>query len=1066
MCLSFNQTLLLMMRYYFLTLIYFFHLIQTQAQGENDNWIFGNGCNISFASGKPVVLPSVKTLLTKEGCTSVSDKDGKLLFYSDGISVWNADHSLMPNGYGLLGNPSSTSSCVIVPFPAHPGMYYIFCVEPNVLDFPRASYSIVDLKLNGGNGGLLVKNKILISSTDEKIAITRHCNGHDFWVVLHQAFSDTYLSYLLSANGLSSSSVQSKIKQSFGYKELGFLKFSPEGKYLADARCLGRKLLLHKFNNTTGKIVPYLNDDNTLMPDFTGQTFYGLAFSANSENLYATCLDEGFLFQYDLEQDSAKILPTRNLLYDFNRRIGAMQLAKDNKIYFTNGYGSPYLHAIGAPEKKGLHCELKLLALELPTSGQLGLPTYVEAPEKYFSLGKDNMIIQKGAELNAGILHAKYRWSTGDTSFSITVLKSGKYWVDVFTQGNCFLLTDTIEILVGYDGFKELNFSSKQFHLCDGDSIVFPAFKADTNFVEFNWLVNGVGTGLPSVGKGNLPVMRAQYIEQDDSVQISVFMKRLGIRGDTLHFVVYRYSKSGLKELPDVTVCENSRLIIDSIISIPRGRTIYWRHKEPAVNTTMSGDGQIPAFWLPDVAHTLKDTFTVSVTQAYCPEQTRRFELNVVNKVYEEDLFKQQCSGDSLKGGILLPHVSPGKVKWLKNMASFMIDDSGRAVFPDVFLPRSTKNSLSKFSVIIGSDYCGNDTIDLRIMAKERPTIERLLSDTIELCGGNQVPFPKIVTVPSSTDIKWKTDNVYAGLTSEGKGSFPAVIAIKDSVDHYTKIFVNSNSGTCSGDSLSFWVHSKRVPETLDMPNLLYCENEAVPGIRFRKQNSADQVVWSVHGPMPWPYQSTDVDVVPAFKISGIENITTFSFFYHAEFNGCAGIEREFDCRVMPRPEVGFYYDSFLQVQDVQLINLGRKYHQIKWYFGDGDSSTEHQPMHHFNVSRPYKVTQILDNQYCSDTLTKVVLINQATFNHIPSAFSPDQNDVNEGFKIFNPSGNVTFAIFNAWGELLYMTEANMAWDGTYKGLPCQQGVYLYMAEVSDRTGDIKQFRGSITLLR
>ena len=237
-----------MMRYYFLTFIYFFHLIQTQAQGENDNWIFGNGCNISFASGKPVVLPSVNTLITKEGCTSVSDKDGKLLFYSDGISIWNAQHTLMPNGKGLYGNPSSTSSCVIVPYPGHAGMYYVFCVEPNVYSMPLASYNVVDLKLNGGKGGLAIKNKILFSNSDEKIAITRHCNGRDFWIVLHKAMSDTYVSYLLSANGLSTSPVQSKIKQSDGGNiELGFLKFSPEGKYLADARCLARKLLIHKY---------------------------------------------------------------------------------------------------------------------------------------------------------------------------------------------------------------------------------------------------------------------------------------------------------------------------------------------------------------------------------------------------------------------------------------------------------------------------------------------------------------------------------------------------------------------------------------------------------------------------------------------------------------------------------------------------------------------------------------------------------------------------------------------------------------------------------------------------
>ena len=33
-----------MMRYYFLFLLYFLNLIILKSQGENDNWIFGNGC--------------------------------------------------------------------------------------------------------------------------------------------------------------------------------------------------------------------------------------------------------------------------------------------------------------------------------------------------------------------------------------------------------------------------------------------------------------------------------------------------------------------------------------------------------------------------------------------------------------------------------------------------------------------------------------------------------------------------------------------------------------------------------------------------------------------------------------------------------------------------------------------------------------------------------------------------------------------------------------------------------------------------------------------------------------
>jgi hypothetical protein len=41
----------------------------------------------------------------------------------------------MANGYGLLGNRSSTQSAIIVPQPRNPYVYYIFTVdEPNELN--------------------------------------------------------------------------------------------------------------------------------------------------------------------------------------------------------------------------------------------------------------------------------------------------------------------------------------------------------------------------------------------------------------------------------------------------------------------------------------------------------------------------------------------------------------------------------------------------------------------------------------------------------------------------------------------------------------------------------------------------------------------------------------------------------------------------------------------------------------------------------------------------------------------------------------------------------------------
>ncbi|MGZ5245444.1 MAG: T9SS type B sorting domain-containing protein, partial [Bacteroidia bacterium] len=77
------------------------------AQNEGNNWYFGNKAGISFSGSTPKALTD-GALSTLEGCATISDKKGNLLFYTDGIKVYNRKHKIMPNGSDLAGDPSST----------------------------------------------------------------------------------------------------------------------------------------------------------------------------------------------------------------------------------------------------------------------------------------------------------------------------------------------------------------------------------------------------------------------------------------------------------------------------------------------------------------------------------------------------------------------------------------------------------------------------------------------------------------------------------------------------------------------------------------------------------------------------------------------------------------------------------------------------------------------------------------------------------------------------------------------------------------------------------------------
>ncbi len=101
-------------KYIYTTLLFLILGFGYLAQGEGNNWYFGTYAGLTFNTNPPSLLNDGR-LVTTEGCASVSDKNGNLIFYTDGSNVYGSNHLLMPNGTGLYGNPSSTQSFCCMP---------------------------------------------------------------------------------------------------------------------------------------------------------------------------------------------------------------------------------------------------------------------------------------------------------------------------------------------------------------------------------------------------------------------------------------------------------------------------------------------------------------------------------------------------------------------------------------------------------------------------------------------------------------------------------------------------------------------------------------------------------------------------------------------------------------------------------------------------------------------------------------------------------------------------------------------------------------------------------------
>lgn len=365
---------------YFSLIFWFLSCVTAQyvsAQKEADTWYFGTKAGISFASGAPVAL-SDSQLETDEGCSVISDKTGKMLFYTDGISVWNSMHQLMPNGKELKGDPSSTQSGVCIPRPDHPGMYYLFTVAATG-GASGIAYSLIDMKLENGLGDVseTEKNIKLTAPVTEKMTAVKHRNGKDIWVITHKWQSAEFLAYLVTAAGITTapvSSVTGKVHEGPELNTQGYMKSNPDGSNLALALEAIDYVEIFDFDNEKGIVSQPISlklKDKSYV--------YGVEFSPDGSILYCSAAGTGEIYQVNLQAGSPEAIQESTLLIGTTPAkewIGALQLANDGKIYFPI-YKTSFLGVIESPNTVGMGCLYKNNAVSLgDRQATLGLPTF------------------------------------------------------------------------------------------------------------------------------------------------------------------------------------------------------------------------------------------------------------------------------------------------------------------------------------------------------------------------------------------------------------------------------------------------------------------------------------------------------------------------------------------------------------------------------------------------------------------------------------------------------------------------------------------------------------------
>lgn len=322
--------------------------------GQSDIWYFGDQAGLDFSSGTPVALNDGASY-SLDNSTTASDTLGNLLFYSNGFSVWDANHAVMPNGSGLLGSNNSGQCALAVHRPGT-DEYFLFTVDQwNGANGLR--YSVVDMTLNNGLGDVTVKNLLLQTPTTERLEAVQNPLDGSWWVITHDWNSAQFRVFNLNATGLNTLPVLSNVGATHSgnnYDAAGQLTASRSGNLLACGIYDQNQFEVFDFDNTSGVV-----SNARQLPGYTNA--WGCAFSSDNTKLYLTKWYDNEVIQLDLSAGSwpnvqASALLVGNTTGNVNGwQAGFLQLGPDDRVYVAK-FGQSTLGVVTDPNVGGITC--------------------------------------------------------------------------------------------------------------------------------------------------------------------------------------------------------------------------------------------------------------------------------------------------------------------------------------------------------------------------------------------------------------------------------------------------------------------------------------------------------------------------------------------------------------------------------------------------------------------------------------------------------------------------------------------------------------------------------------
>jgi large repetitive protein len=349
-------------------------------------WYFGDFAGLDFnpLPDDPIRAISNTVMQAPEGTSTISDRNGQVVFFTDGSTVWGPGPTFPIIDTNIGGDPGSTQSALIVPVPGDETLYYIFTTQEVFGAGYRLSYSLFDRK-RGTIGEIVEKNVLLFEKSTERI--TASASG---WLIAHEYGNNSFRAYQISTNGIGNpviSGIGSDHSFATAENGQGYMKLS-SGNILAVALPTPptQSIELFDFVDSSGVVTNFRTAELADSPgrvygiEFSGTKMFATVSNTNASRLYEFFIDSlGRAHEYTPDSPPAPNTNPQSATI-INATLGAIQMGPDGQLYVAvDGAANLGTIQVSADTTTLSTFTLNGQPLLGGTQSNLGLPNFVQS---------------------------------------------------------------------------------------------------------------------------------------------------------------------------------------------------------------------------------------------------------------------------------------------------------------------------------------------------------------------------------------------------------------------------------------------------------------------------------------------------------------------------------------------------------------------------------------------------------------------------------------------------------------------------------------------------------------